>query len=126
MRHYQLGHSRVATLRGQSPERQSDPARSTRAVAARSEDCQQSRHTEMVHLEPEHATVIEQDDLWTLALNGTRTSSARLWTSSRDRALQPEMRRVVAARGSLFQPGQFNFAFLMNVDAQVHLRVVPR
>ena len=43
------------------------------------------------------------------------------WTS-----LHNELRRIVAARQKLLEPDQFNFAFLMNRDAQVHLHVVPR
>lgn len=40
--------------------------------------------------------------------------------------LHDELRRLVGALGRLFHPDQFNFAFLMNLDAQVHLHVVPR
>jgi diadenosine tetraphosphate (Ap4A) HIT family hydrolase len=36
------------------------------------------------------------------------------------------MSRVTKALDALFQPDQYNFAFLMNADAQVHLHVVPR
>jgi diadenosine tetraphosphate (Ap4A) HIT family hydrolase len=36
------------------------------------------------------------------------------------------LRRLVPALDGLFRPGQFNFAFLMNLDSQVHLHVVPR
>jgi diadenosine tetraphosphate (Ap4A) HIT family hydrolase len=43
------------------------------------------------------------------------------WASLRD-----ELRRLVPALGRLFHPDQFNFAFLMNLDSQVHLHVVPR
>jgi diadenosine tetraphosphate (Ap4A) HIT family hydrolase len=41
-------------------------------------------------------------------------------------ALHTELRRLVPALTALFVPDQFNFAFLMNEDAQVHLHVVPR
>ena len=41
-------------------------------------------------------------------------------------ALHNELRRLVPALVSLFQPDQFNFAFLMNQAAQVHLHVIPR
>ena len=40
--------------------------------------------------------------------------------------LQDEIRRTCAALDELFPPDQYNHAFLMNVDAQVHLHVVPR
>ena len=46
------------------------------------------------------------------------------WASLRD-----ELRRLVPALERLFQPDQFKFAFLMNLDAQVHLgecRGTPR
>lgn len=36
------------------------------------------------------------------------------------------MSRVTDALRQLFQPDQFNYALLMNADAQVHLHVVPR
>lgn len=90
-----------------------------------------------LNLDP--ATVIEEGDLWTIALNRnqnllgkTMIVLERPCTAVADvdqaewLALQLEIRRVVAALRSLFEPDQFNFAFLMNVDAQVHLHVVPR
>jgi diadenosine tetraphosphate (Ap4A) HIT family hydrolase len=40
--------------------------------------------------------------------------------------LRNELRRLVPALDRLFHPDQFNFAFLMNLDSQVHLHVVPR
>jgi diadenosine tetraphosphate (Ap4A) HIT family hydrolase len=40
--------------------------------------------------------------------------------------LQLEIQRVVPALEHLAQPDQVNFAFLMNLDAQVHLHVVRR
>jgi len=40
--------------------------------------------------------------------------------------LREELRRLVPALDRLFHPDQFNFAFLMNVDQQVHHDVVPR
>lgn len=41
-------------------------------------------------------------------------------------ALHGEIGRIVTAIDELFAPDQFNFAFLMNVDSQVHLHVIPR
>lgn len=41
-------------------------------------------------------------------------------------ALHGEIERMVSAIDALFAPDQFNFAFLMNVDSQVHLHVIPR
>ena len=40
--------------------------------------------------------------------------------------LHVELQRLVPVLTRLFGPDQFNFAFLMNLDAQVHLHVVPR
>jgi diadenosine tetraphosphate (Ap4A) HIT family hydrolase len=83
--------------------------------------------------------VIEDRPSWTLAVNRNqhllgqtmlvlrRPCTAVIditpdeWTSLRD-----ELRRLVPALERLFRPDQFNFAFLMNLDAQVHLHVVPR
>ena len=40
--------------------------------------------------------------------------------------LEHEFRRLAGALTTLFHPDQVNDAFLMNVDAQVHLHVLPR
>jgi diadenosine tetraphosphate (Ap4A) HIT family hydrolase len=40
--------------------------------------------------------------------------------------LHRQISRVTVALDQLFRPDQYNHAFLMNVDAQVHLHVVPR
>ncbi len=40
--------------------------------------------------------------------------------------LQAEIARVASGLRPLFQPDQCNCAFLMNVDAQVHLHGIPR
>jgi diadenosine tetraphosphate (Ap4A) HIT family hydrolase len=40
--------------------------------------------------------------------------------------LRPYIGRVTAALDGLFAPDLYNFAFLMNYDAHVHLHVVPR
>ncbi len=40
--------------------------------------------------------------------------------------LHPYLARTTAALDSLFAPDQYNLAFLMNLDAHVHLHVVPR
>ena len=84
-------------------------------------------------------TVIEQRDLWTLALNRNQDLLGKtMLVLRRDctavidiepaewAALRAELRRLVPAIQTLFAPDQFNFAFLMNLDAQVHLHVVPR
>ena len=84
-------------------------------------------------------TVIEERPSWTLAINRnqdllgkTMLVLRRPCTAVVDlRAdewaqLQDELRRLVPALRQLFEPDQFNFAFLMNLDAQVHLHVIPR
>jgi diadenosine tetraphosphate (Ap4A) HIT family hydrolase len=40
--------------------------------------------------------------------------------------LHVEVKRLVAALDTCFAPDQVNLSFLMNVDAQVHLHVIPR
>lgn len=84
-------------------------------------------------------TVIEVGPAWTLAVNTNqdllgktmvvlnRPCEAVVDLSGQEWvALHQELRRVVAAMTSLFAPDQFNFSFLMNQDAQVHLHVLPR
>jgi len=84
-------------------------------------------------------TVVGADELWTVALNRNQnllgktmlvlnracTAVAEVnpeeWT-----ALLCQIQRLSRVLDSLFSPDQFNFAFLMNQDAQVHLHVVPR
>jgi diadenosine tetraphosphate (Ap4A) HIT family hydrolase len=84
-------------------------------------------------------TVIEEGQLWTLAVNQNqhllgksiimlrRDCTAVVDVQDHEWAnLQDEMRRLVGAIKVLFNPDQLNYAFLMNVDAQVHLHVIPR
>ena len=84
-------------------------------------------------------TVVEESAHWTLAVNRNQDLLGKTmlvlrrpctavveiqpdeWTG-----LHADLRRLVPAVSSLFRPDQFNFAFLMNQDAQVHLHVVPR
>ncbi len=84
-------------------------------------------------------TIVEERSDWAIAVNRNqnllgkcilvlrRPCTAVLdlqpdeWAS-----LHSELRRLVLALTRLFQPDQFNFAFLMNRDPQVHLHVVPR
>ena len=84
-------------------------------------------------------SVIEQRPSWTLAVNrnqdllGTtmlvlRRHCTAVIDIAPDEwvALRCELRRLVPALDRLFDPDQFNIAFLMNLEAQVHLHVVPR
>lgn len=84
-------------------------------------------------------TIVEEGDRWTIAVNRNQNLlgktmlllrrpciavtdlDAEEWSS-----LHPELTRVVHALAALYQPDQFNFAFLMNEDAKVHLHVLPR
>ena len=84
-------------------------------------------------------TVIEERQLWTLAVNRNQNLLGRsMIVLRRDCTavvdvqdhewanLGHELRRLVGALAALFNPDQLNYAFLMNVDAQVHLHVIPR
>lgn len=85
------------------------------------------------------ATVIEDGDVWVLAVNRNQNLLGKTMLVLRrpcstvvglDQAesssLQVEIVRITSGLRSLFEPDQFNYAFLMNVDAQVHLHVIPR
>ncbi len=82
--------------------------------------------------------VVERAELWTPALNANQNPpgksvlvlsrhcehvpdlTAKEWAS-----LRPHTASVTAALDDLFAPDLYNFAFLMNLDARVHLHVVP-
>ncbi|XVU30034.1 HIT family protein [Actinoplanes sp. CA-054009] len=84
-------------------------------------------------------TVIEAGPLWTLAVNRNQNllgkcmlvanrhvESVPALTRDEWLDLHHQIGRVTAALDELFQPELYNHAFLMNVDAQAHLHVVPR
>lgn len=84
-------------------------------------------------------TVIEEEDLWIVAVNRNQDLLGKSMvvlrrdctavvdvTQSEWLALRSVLRRLVPALEALFEPDQMNFAFLMNLDAQVHLHVIPR
>jgi diadenosine tetraphosphate (Ap4A) HIT family hydrolase len=84
-------------------------------------------------------SVIEERPSWTLAINLNQDLLGKSMLVLRRHctavidiapdewvALRYELRRLVPALDRLFEPDQFNIAFLMNLDAQVHLHVVPR
>jgi diadenosine tetraphosphate (Ap4A) HIT family hydrolase len=84
-------------------------------------------------------SVIEETPAWTLAVNRNQGLLGKTMLVLRRECsaviemdpdewsrLRLELQRVVPALERLFQPDQFNFAFLMNLDAQVHLHIVPR
>ncbi|MDP9479003.1 MAG: HIT family protein [Actinomycetota bacterium] len=83
--------------------------------------------------------VVERGELWTLALNLNQNLPGRCvlvlnrhcervseLTAEEWAGLHSYIARVTAALKDLFAPDQYNFAFLMNLDAHVHLHVVPR
>ena len=93
----------------------------------------------MSPFEPDPGTVIDASGSWTHALNRNQNllgkvmlvlarqcEDVRLLTSTEWIELHGEIGRVTSALDSLFKPDHYNFAFLMNVDAQVHLHVIPR
>ena len=84
-------------------------------------------------------TVIDVGQVWTLAVNRNQNLLGKtLLVLNREcsdvldltpiewQRLHDEMTRVTSALAELFQPDQFNYSFLMNADAQVHLHVLPR
>ena len=84
-------------------------------------------------------TVVEEGPLWTVAVNHNQDLLGKTMVilnrpceavvevdPTEWSALQAELRRLVPALTALFVPDQFNFAFLMNQNAQVHLHVIPR
>lgn len=83
--------------------------------------------------------VVERGEHWTLALNLNQNLPGRSVlvlnrhresvpeiTAEEWNALRPQISRTTAALDDLFAPDLYNFAFLMNLDAHVHLHVVPR
>lgn len=96
-------------------------------------------NTAVVSYELDPATVVQEGDVWVLAVNRNqnllgktmlvlrRPCSAVIDIDQTEWSLlQAEIVRVTSGLRSLFQPDQFNYAFLMNVDAEVHLHVIPR
>jgi diadenosine tetraphosphate (Ap4A) HIT family hydrolase len=84
-------------------------------------------------------TVILAGPLWTLAVNRNQNLLGKtMLVTTRPVEAVPALRadewldlhhqitRLTTALDSLFHPDQYNHAFLMNADAQVHLHVVPR
>jgi diadenosine tetraphosphate (Ap4A) HIT family hydrolase len=85
------------------------------------------------------ATVLREGDIWRVVLNKNqhllgktmlvlrREASDVLGVTLEEwGAFTDELRRVRAAVDELFRPDQWNHAFLMNADPQVHCHVVPR
>ena len=83
--------------------------------------------------------MVERGALWTLAINRNQNLPGKSvlvldrhcervsdLTPEEWADLYPYVARVTAALDDLFAPDAYNFAFLMNLDAHVHLHIVPR
>jgi diadenosine tetraphosphate (Ap4A) HIT family hydrolase len=90
-----------------------------------------------IRLVPE--SVIDETPNWTLAVNRNQNLLGKVMIVARRPVasvaelqadewldLRHEIGRACAALDALFQPDQYNHAFLMNLDAEVHLHIVPR
>ena len=83
--------------------------------------------------------VVTSNEYWTAAINQNQATLGRVFFALRRHetdvaALSPEERdalweiagQVKRALTTLFAPDHFNFMFLMNVDAHVHMHIYPR
>lgn len=83
--------------------------------------------------------IVTQGAYWTLALNRNQNllgkcllvlnrhaESVAELTAEEWAQLHQDVREVTRALDTLFAPDLYNYAFLMNLDAHVHLHVVPR
>jgi diadenosine tetraphosphate (Ap4A) HIT family hydrolase len=84
-------------------------------------------------------SVVEEDPHWTIAVNRNQNligrlivvlrrplESVTLLSAAEWSELHWHIRRTRAALDQLLRPDQYNYAFLMNADVQVHLHVIPR
>jgi diadenosine tetraphosphate (Ap4A) HIT family hydrolase len=84
-------------------------------------------------------TVVERGELWTVAVNRNQNLLGKcLVVLNRPEVsvvglsvpewmdLHRQMARLRVAIDDLFAPDQYNYAFLMNIDSQVHLHAEPR
>jgi diadenosine tetraphosphate (Ap4A) HIT family hydrolase len=84
-------------------------------------------------------TKIQASRLWTLALNRNQNllgkcvvianrpcGSVPELHADEWSALLAHLRELTAALDTTFAPDAYNHAFLMNIDPQVHLHVIPR
>ncbi len=83
--------------------------------------------------------MVERGKLWTFAVNRNQNLLGKSvlvlnrhcervsdLTAEEWADLHRHIARVTAALDDLFAPDGYNFAFLMNLDAHVHLHAVPR
>jgi diadenosine tetraphosphate (Ap4A) HIT family hydrolase len=95
--------------------------------------------TNAVHRPLQPETIVEVGATWTIAVNvnqnllgktmlilNRRSDSVTDLTQEEWTDLHTQVRRLRVALDALFEPDQYNYAFLMNLDPQVHLHVVPR
>ena len=91
------------------------------------------------HLTPSPESVVAESEHWMLAVNRNQNLLGKSMLVLRRPceavvalsqpewlALHHQLGRVTRALAHLFSPDQINYAFLMNVDAQVHMHVIPR
>lgn len=88
---------------------------------------------------PKPETVIGRGECWTVVLNRNQDllgkvmlilnrecEDVRQLTEAEWLQLHREMELVTSTLDGLFEPDHYNYSFLMNVDRQVHLHVIPR
>ena len=89
--------------------------------------------------EPDPRWRIAQSECWTVVLNTNQSLLGRCFlvlrrpetdvtalTSDEILDLWAMVRRVKSALDQLWSPDHYNYAFLMNLDRQVHFHVIPR
>ena len=94
---------------------------------------------EVAVIEVAAGTEIQRSGLWTLAVNRNQNLLGKcVVIANRPCGSVPELhadewsslfehlRLLTAALDSIFAPDAYNHAFLMNVDPQVHMHVIPR
>ena len=89
--------------------------------------------------EPDPRFLIAQSERWAVVLNADQTLLGRCFlllrrpesdvtalTDAELSELWGVVRKTKAVLKTLWDPDHFNYAFLMNVDPQVHFHVIPR
>lgn len=89
--------------------------------------------------EPDPRWRIAESDRWTVVLNTNQSLLGRCFlvlrrpetdvtalTDDEVLDLWASVRRVKSALDRLWSPDHYNYAFLMNLDRQVHFHIIPR
>jgi diadenosine tetraphosphate (Ap4A) HIT family hydrolase len=89
--------------------------------------------------EPDPRFLIAQSERWSVVLNADQTLLGRCFlllrrpesdvtalTDAEVTELWSVARKTKSVLASLWEPEHFNYAFLMNLDPQVHFHVIPR